>query len=175
MSICNIDNTYKFSYLYGIRAPTLMSISDPIFFFATLISHLLWLLPPTPSFKSQPSITSRSNSLQLISQYGDSIPIKMIIDKGITTPNPTYIIWYRQDQIISHAILGSYFDVIQPMITSSTTSMETQDRLSKSYASQSRSRIMSFKSILAKYPKGNHPFTEFFNDIRLIFDEIALV
>lgn len=81
MSICNIDNTYKFSYLYGIRAPTLMSISDPIFFFATLISHLLWLLPPTPSFKSQPSITSRSNSLQLISQYGDSIPIKMIIDK----------------------------------------------------------------------------------------------
>ena len=42
-------------------------------------------------------------------------------DTARTTPNPAYLVWYRQDQIIVSALLGSCSDTIQPLISSVTT------------------------------------------------------
>ena len=71
-------------------------------------------------------------------------PPKTIVDKdNVTKPNPEYTIWYRQDQIIFSAILESCSDAIQPILTSASTAKEAWDRLSTSYAIQSRSRVIS--------------------------------
>lgn len=102
-------------------------------------------------------------------------PPQTLTDKEVTTTNPAYTIWYRQDQIICSAILGSCSDAIQPIITSASTAKEAWDRLNTSYASQSRSRIISLKSKLAKNPKGNRSIADFLNDMRSIADELALV
>ncbi|KAM0043363.1 putative RNA-directed DNA polymerase [Helianthus debilis subsp. tardiflorus] len=98
-------------------------------------------------------------------------PSKTISDK----PNPAYTIWYRQDQVIFSAILGSCSDEIQPLIASAKTAEEAWKRLTSSFASNSRSRIISLKSKLAKNPKGNRPISEFLNEMRSIADELALV
>ncbi|PWA71683.1 hypothetical protein CTI12_AA276200 [Artemisia annua] len=91
------------------------------------------------------------------------------------TINPAYTRWYRQDQTLLCAILGSCSDMIQPIISSATSSKEAWDRLLHSYANASRSRIISLKSKLAKNPKGNKSVAEFLNEMRSIADELALI
>ncbi|KAD2392962.1 hypothetical protein E3N88_39939 [Mikania micrantha] len=96
-------------------------------------------------------------------------------EKDIVRLNSAYTTWFRQDQVIFSAILGSCSDEIQPLIASASTAKEAWDRLTSNFASKSRSRIISLKSKLAKNPKGNRPVFEFLNEMRSIADELALV
>ncbi|KAJ9563151.1 hypothetical protein OSB04_008311 [Centaurea solstitialis] len=48
-------------------------------------------------------------------------PSKVKTDKEKTRPNPDYLLWFRQDQIIISALLGSCSDSIQPIISSADT------------------------------------------------------
>ncbi|KAK1431448.1 hypothetical protein QVD17_07907 [Tagetes erecta] len=107
---------------------------------------------------------------------GDNVaPSKTIKEKDTTKPNPEYTAWFRQDQVLFGAILGSCSDDIQPIIASASTAKEAWERLSSSFASKSRSRIISLKSKLAKNPKGNRSIAEFLNEMQSIADELALV
>ncbi|GJS96847.1 putative RNA-directed DNA polymerase [Tanacetum coccineum] len=54
------------------------------------------------------------------------------------------------------------------------TSREAWERLNSSYASSSRSRIISLKSKLTKNPKGTRSVAEFLHEMRSIADELAL-
>ncbi|KAF5815150.1 putative RNA-directed DNA polymerase [Helianthus annuus] len=102
-------------------------------------------------------------------------PPKEITEKETTKSNPAYSLWFRQDQILISAILGSCSDAIQPLVSSAKTAKDAWERLNKSFASASRSRIISLKSRLAKNPKGTRTMTEFLNDMRAIADDLALV
>ncbi|KAL4563146.1 hypothetical protein LXL04_027180 [Taraxacum kok-saghyz] len=107
---------------------------------------------------------------------GDSKqPSKETKDKGSKHIfNSEYLPWYRKDQMIFSAILGSCSDSIQPLISSATTAREAWDRLHSSFASSSRSCIISLKSKLAKNPKGTRSITEFLQEMRSIADDLAL-
>ncbi|GJX50554.1 putative RNA-directed DNA polymerase [Tanacetum coccineum] len=85
-------------------------------------------------------------------------------DNERKTINPAYTRWYRQDQTLLSAIRGSCSDMIQPIISSASSSKEAWERLLHSYANASRSRIISLKSKLAKNPKGNKSVAEFLNE-----------
>ncbi|KAK1441497.1 hypothetical protein QVD17_07436 [Tagetes erecta] len=102
-------------------------------------------------------------------------PPKTITEKDTVKPNPDYTIWFRQDQVIFSALLGSCSDEIQPLIASASTAKDAWDRLTSSFASKSRSRIISLKSKLAKNCKGTRSVAEFLNEMRSIADELALV
>ncbi|KAL4561418.1 hypothetical protein LXL04_033584 [Taraxacum kok-saghyz] len=101
-------------------------------------------------------------------------PSKAITDKEKTSPNPDYLLWFRQDQIIISALLGSCSDTIQSIISSADTAQEAWERLNSSYASASRSRIISLKSKLAKNPQGNRSITDYLHNMRSIADDLAL-
>ncbi|KAD5802701.1 hypothetical protein E3N88_14061 [Mikania micrantha] len=64
-------------------------------------------------------------------------PPMTIIDTEAIQPNPAYVTWFRQN----HA----------------STAKDAWDRLTSSFASISRSRIISLKSKLAKNHKGTMP------------------
>ncbi|KAJ0524908.1 hypothetical protein HanRHA438_Chr09g0384371 [Helianthus annuus] len=89
-------------------------------------------------------------------------------------PNPTYRLWFRQDQILLGALLGSCSDTIQPIVSSADTSNELFKRLTESYAGVSRSRIISLRSKLATNTKGTKPVAEYLNEMKAIADELAL-
>ncbi|XP_019153858.1 PREDICTED: uncharacterized protein LOC109150404 [Ipomoea nil] len=76
-------------------------------------------------------------------------------DTAQTTPNPAHLTWYRQDQIITSALLGSCSDTIQPLIASAPTACDAWQRLVANYASASRGRIISLKAKLTRNPKGD--------------------
>ena len=60
------------------------------------------------------------------------------------------------------------------MISSADTSFQAFERLSASYASNSRSRIIFLKSRLANNPKGSRPVVEFLHEMKTIADDLAL-
>ena len=100
-------------------------------------------------------------------------PKQFLDDKDGPKPNPEYLPWYRQDQIIISAMLGCS-DSIQPLISSATTSRDAWERLNASFASGSRSRVISLKSKLVKNPKGTRSIAEYLQDMRAIADDLAL-
>lgn len=107
---------------------------------------------------------------------GDSnMPPKQIKDsENKSIANPEYLLWFRKDQMLLSAILGSCSESIQPLISSASTAREAWQRLFSSFASTSRSRIISLKSKLAKNPKGNRTVTEFLQEMRSLADDLAL-
>ncbi|KAL8100030.1 hypothetical protein AgCh_032329 [Apium graveolens] len=101
-------------------------------------------------------------------------PPAIFLDPECKELNPAYTVWYRQDQILLSAILGSCLETIQPHILSAATSCEAWRRLLSSYANSSRSRVISLKAKLIKNPKGTRSVTEYLHDMRSIADELAL-
>ncbi|KAL4571389.1 hypothetical protein LXL04_018148 [Taraxacum kok-saghyz] len=85
-----------------------------------------------------------------------------------------YSLWLRQDQLLLGALLGSCSATIQPLVSSAETSHQFFKRLTDSYASISRSRIISLKSRLANNPKGTRPVAEFLHEMKSIADDLAL-
>ncbi|KAI4331985.1 hypothetical protein L6164_016928 [Bauhinia variegata] len=101
------------------------------------------------------------------------VPAPLHSDKD-NVPNPEYLLWYRQDQILLSAILESCSETIQPLISSANTAREAWDRLTLSYANSSRSQIISLKSKLAQNSQGTKSIAEFLTEMRSIADELAL-
>ncbi|KAJ0889444.1 putative RNA-directed DNA polymerase [Helianthus annuus] len=76
--------------------------------------------------------------------------------------------------MIISALLGSCSDQIQPIVSSAKTARQAWDLLNSSYASRSRSRIISLKSRLAKNPKGNRSISDYLHEMKSLFDELAI-
>nr|KAJ0208302.1 hypothetical protein LSAT_V11C500255750 [Lactuca sativa] len=76
--------------------------------------------------------------------------------------------------IILGALLGSCSETIQSVVLSAHTSYQAFKRLTESYASVSRSIIISLKSRLANNPKGTRSIMEFLHDMKNIADDLAL-
>ncbi|CAH9098367.1 unnamed protein product [Cuscuta epithymum] len=105
---------------------------------------------------------------------GSLAPPDKYMDAAKTQPNPCYSIWYRQDRTIISALLGSCADVIQPLISSATTAKQAWDKLSLTYASTSRGRIISLKTALSRTTKGGRSITEYVAEMYAISEALAL-
>ncbi|KAI4334831.1 hypothetical protein L6164_013540 [Bauhinia variegata] len=97
-----------------------------------------------------------------------------LLQDNANAPNPEYLLWYRQDQILLSVILGSCSETIQPLISSADTAREAWDRLTISYANSSRSRIISLKSKLAQNSQGTKFVAAFLTEMQNIADDLAL-
>ncbi|VFQ83622.1 unnamed protein product [Cuscuta campestris] len=89
--------------------------------------------------------------------------------------NPCYSIWFRQDQSIIGALLGSCSDQVQPLISTCETACEAWTNLHAAFASSSRGRIVSLKSKLGKNPKGDRSMSDYLFYMQSIANELALV
>ncbi|XP_019181976.1 PREDICTED: uncharacterized protein LOC109177131 [Ipomoea nil] len=94
-----------------------------------------------------------------------------------TNINPAYTLWFRQDQILFSAILGSCLDTLQPLISSAPRAHDAWKRLASSCAatSHTRGRVVSLKAKLAKNLKGSRTIIEYLRDMHAIADDLALV
>ncbi|KAM0042261.1 putative transcription factor interactor and regulator CCHC(Zn) family [Helianthus debilis subsp. tardiflorus] len=123
-----------------------------------------------PSWRKQVLSTLKGFELEQFVDGRTEAPPKTLEGK----PNLEYRHWFRQDQILLGALLGSCSDTIQPIVSSADTSNELFKRLTESYAGVSRSRVISLRSKLATHSKGNKPVAEYLNEMKAIADELAL-
>lgn len=61
-------------------------------------------------------------------------PSATIVENQKIIPNPDYISWRRQDQLILHVIFASLSESVIPLVSFATTSREVWDRFSHLYA-----------------------------------------
>ncbi|CAH9077270.1 unnamed protein product [Cuscuta epithymum] len=76
--------------------------------------------------------------------------------------------------MVISALLGSCSDTIQPIISSAASAKQAWDKLSHTFASSSRGRIIALKTALARTKKGSNSITTYLAEILGIADDLAL-
>ena len=94
---------------------------------------------------------------------------------GITTPNPAYNLWIRQDQLLLNTILGSLSPTIMSFIAQAQTSKKAWTILANTYAKPFRGRIKQVKSQFKQLIKGSLGVSEFLQTIKARADELAIL
>ena len=99
-------------------------------------------------------------------------PLPTSTDAATTT---AHHLWFRQDKLILSAILTSVSPAMIPLIATSQTSYQAWTKLTKLYASRSRTRVMQLKEDLTLMQRGNCSITEYLHSVKTIADELALI
>ncbi|KAF5446910.1 hypothetical protein F2P56_032505 [Juglans regia] len=86
-----------------------------------------------------------------------------------------YQLWLRQDKLILSAILTSVSPIVIPLIATSKTSHQAWTKLTKLYASRSRTRVMQLKEDLTLSQRGTHTITKYLHSVKTIANELALI
>jgi len=73
------------------------------------------------------------------------------------------------------ALFGTCDPEAQIVMSSATSSADAMSRLTKVYANQSRTRIMSLKKHLSSITKGDSNVCDYLHSIRSVVDELALI
>ncbi|RVX19312.1 Retrovirus-related Pol polyprotein from transposon RE1 [Vitis vinifera] len=99
-------------------------------------------------------------------------PLPTSTDAATTT---AHHLWFRQDKLILSAILTSVSPAMIPLIATSQTSYQAWTKLTKLYASRSRTRVMQLKEDLTLMQRGNRSITEYLHSVKTIANELALI
>ncbi|CAH9098824.1 unnamed protein product [Cuscuta europaea] len=141
----------------------------------TAATHFPIKLTPSnfPVWKSQ--VHNALVGLGLDSYVDGSLsPPDKFSDAAKTQLNPCYTIWFRQDKTIISGLLGSCSETIQPIISSATTARHAWEKLSLTYASTSRGRIISLKTTLARTTRGTRSILDYLADMYALSEALAL-
>ena len=102
-------------------------------------------------------------------------PDTQLTTDGITTANPAYKHWKRQDKLNYAALLGAITMAVQPILSKAMTSAEIWTTLNETYANPSRGHILQIRDQLKHWKKGTKTIDEFFQGFITRFDELALL
>ncbi|XP_010507422.1 PREDICTED: uncharacterized protein LOC104784044 [Camelina sativa] len=92
---------------------------------------------------------------------------------GVTSDNPDYKIWKRQDRLIYSDLLGAIAVSVQPLLSTTTTSAEIWSTLSSIYAAPSRAHVQQLKQQIQVWVKGKKSTEEYFQGLTTRFDKLA--
>ncbi|GAB2303644.1 hypothetical protein Dimus_038791 [Dionaea muscipula] len=95
------------------------------------------------------------------------------VNPDVTTPNPAYTTWLRQDKLLFGALVGTLSPSVATLITRATTSREAWQILANTYAKPSRGHIHQIKDKLRHMKKGSQPISEFMQQIKHCIDLLA--
>ncbi|KAA8532587.1 hypothetical protein F0562_032597 [Nyssa sinensis] len=95
------------------------------------------------------------------------------MENNSTTPNPTYNIWVRQDQLILNALIGSLSPTIILFIARAKTSQEAWTILANTYAKPSRGCIKQVKTLFKNSTKGTLTIIDFLQSVKARADELS--
>ena len=70
------------------------------------------------------------------------------LDTNIS-PNPAFLTWFRQDQLIQNAIMASVEPTIAPTVAAADSAKSAWDALHTTYANKSQTRVFSLLDQLA--------------------------
>ncbi|XP_010473780.1 PREDICTED: uncharacterized protein LOC104753189 [Camelina sativa] len=91
-------------------------------------------------------------------------PDSTIITNGVTTANPAFTIWKRQDKLIYITLLGAISTSVQPLLSRASTDADIWTTLTTTYTNLSRGHIRQLKQQLDEshedqidYILGGHP------------------
>ncbi|KAJ0082983.1 hypothetical protein Patl1_09710 [Pistacia atlantica] len=119
-----------------------------------------------------PPITIPSSTNTSISP---PITVPSSTNTSIHIPNPAYIHWSQQDQIILSAILSSLTESLLTQIIGLTTSRDVSLALEKTFSSTSSARILSIRFQLSTLKKASLTITDYFTKVKQLSDTLSTI
>lgn len=93
----------------------------------------------------------------------------------ITSTNPDYTLWKRQDKLIYSGLIGAMTMPIQPIASMTKTATEIWSTLAATYAKPSRGHVQQLKLQLRQWSKGTKTIDEYVQGFTTRFDQLALL
>ncbi|PHT97643.1 hypothetical protein BC332_33430 [Capsicum chinense] len=100
-------------------------------------------------------------------------PTRTLTVGNNVSPNPAFLTWFHQDQLIQNALMASVEPTIAPTVASANSSKSAWDALHTTYANRSQTRVFSLRDQLARVTKESRSITEYLHTIRSLSDELA--
>ncbi|GAV81121.1 UBN2_3 domain-containing protein, partial [Cephalotus follicularis] len=121
----------------------------------------------------------RSQFLALLRGYdllsyvdGTTQPPPTQLDDG--SPNPTYILWHKQDQLLLSSLLSSLTESVHAQVVGLESSHAVWQYLSSAFSSQSQVRIMQLRLSLHSLKKGADSMSSYLLKANSISGELFL-
>ncbi|CAA7043636.1 unnamed protein product [Microthlaspi erraticum] len=102
-------------------------------------------------------------------------PSATVTNGDITSANPEYTHWIRQDKLVYSGLLGVISPTIQPLLSRASTAAEIWETLAATYAKPSRGHIKQLKHQLKSSTKGSKSIDEYVQGLTTIFDKLAIL
>uniref|UniRef100_A0A2N9GPU0 Integrase catalytic domain-containing protein n=1 Tax=Fagus sylvatica TaxID=28930 RepID=A0A2N9GPU0_FAGSY len=131
-------------------------------------NFLLWKAQIVPYLKGQKVFGYVDGTISMPPQ---SIPASS--DGSITIPNPAFLTWVQQDQMVLSALISSLIERLIAQVVGYFTSGEVWTALERLFASHSRARIMQTHFLLATLKKGGSFVTDYFQKFKSLSDTLA--
>ncbi|KAJ3706370.1 hypothetical protein LUZ61_010075 [Rhynchospora tenuis] len=94
---------------------------------------------------------------------------------GVSTPNPDYIHWHQQDQILLGWLRSSLSESLLGQTSFATTSSALWDYLQKSFSAVSRARLSALLRQLRTTSKGGLSCSDYIQQMRTFADELSFI
>jgi hypothetical protein len=91
----------------------------------------------------------------------------------VTTANPAYQTWRRQDRLIYGALLTTLSNEVASLVSQTKTSQDLWTLLKNTYAKASRSHLKQLKERLWKASKGTQSITTYMHSLKQTGDLLA--
>ncbi|XP_020886029.1 uncharacterized protein LOC110229685 [Arabidopsis lyrata subsp. lyrata] len=148
-------------------SPTLISINMSNITKLTSINYLTWRL--------QIKALLDGHELQGFISETDQTPPSHITTGTVTTVNPKFTCWTRQDRLLYSAIIGTLSLQVQPLVARTTTTREIWASLAKTFGNPSRGHINQLREQLKGVSKGNQSVQDYMKNIVTKADQLALL
>lgn len=102
-------------------------------------------------------------------------PAATITAGDITSVNPAYNLWKRQDKLIYSSLIGVISVTIQPTLARSQSTSDIWCILASIYAKASKGHIKQIKHQLKQWTKGTKSIDEYLQGLTMKFDQLALL
>jgi len=130
-------------------------------------NYLLWRAQLIPYLRGQ----------NLFGYLDGSVPCPAITIPNSSThiPNPEYIHWSQQDQIILSALLSSLTESLLTQVVGLTSSRAVWLALEKTFSSTSSARILSMRFQLSTLKKASLTITDYFTKVKQLSDTLSAI
>jgi len=78
------------------------------------------------------------------------------------SPNPAFLTWFRQDQLIQNALMASVEPTIASIVAAADSAKSAWDALHTTYANKSQTRVFSLSDQLARVTRTLAPLLNIF-------------
>ena len=151
------QNQLQITPLFPHSHPISLKLSDDNF--------LMW--------RQQVLATIRGYGLEPFLDGSVSVPSQFVTADATSTsvqPNPAFLAWHRQDQLLSSWLLASLSESSMVLVVGLTTSKDIWNALSTRYASQSKAKVMQYKLLLQTFKKNSLPMCDYLGKIKSYCD-----
>ena len=131
-------------------------------------NYLLWKAQIVPYLKGQKVFGYVDGSISIPPQ---AIPASS--DGSVTIPNPDFLTWVQQDQMILSALISSLTESLIAQVVGYFTSREVCMALERLFASHSQARIMQMHFQLATLKKAGSSIGDYYQKFKSLSDNLA--